>query len=142
MDENNGSFKNIEPIPDASTSLQDITEVIASSYYFHIVKYKDNYYKVKGSLDDGSILGISKISIDTNTFGVQDIGDGDTVLVTPSTPDYLIHGNFNGPGTYTLYNETTGLHDFRVDGYKAMDADYDRYYDDTSGALVGSEPAK
>ena len=121
-----------------------------SSYYWYIVKYKDNYYKHKYNYEyDGNeekyiFISVSKISIDSSTFGVQDIGDGDSVLVTPSTPNNLIHGRYvdaeiywsnqpNQAGPYYLNGE--GNIDFErpfTDGfwsYENITMDPGFYYD-------------
>ena len=151
-------FNDIEPIPDASTSLQRITDGFnaTSSYGFYIVKYKDNYYKVKKTFISGSILGVSKISIDTSTFGLQDIGDGDSVFVTPSTPAYLVHsdgldaGDYwrdktPGEGSYgPYYLDGGGNFDYTrpfTEGYVTIDG-YDNicnFYDRNGNAIDSAE---
>ena len=118
--------------------MQLITWGYGSSYDFSIVKYKDNYYKVKISLDDESILGISKISIDTSTFGVQDIGDGDNVLVTPNGENGIVHGHKTF--LYVYYLDEEGI----PDGDRPFTSGYfdgSNYYDD-SGALVHVKTGK
>ncbi len=80
------------------------------------------------------------IDIDLTEFGLQTVtSNGEKALVTPSTPNTIVHEGYAGPATYYSYNETTGKYDIPFTGYCAYDLDgYKRYYD-TSGVLVHVE---
>jgi len=131
----NGSFQNVAPITDATEKLKYFT----SGKGYRIVQYGDSFYKIKFSYEPWSATAtMIDIDIDRTKFGEQLI-DGEKVLVTPSTPDHLVHGIYEGPSTYK-YNKTTGEYDIPFTGYRADDSDdgRSRYYD-TSGALVSEE---
>ena len=127
-DEENQSFKNVEPIMDATDKLKVcgyVRDVV-------IIQYGESLYKVSFVNEPWSATA-TMLDIDLTKFGEQTI-DGQKVLVTPSTPDYLIHVDYNGPSTYYKYNETTEETE-TFTGYYANDNGHSRYYDN-SGALV------
>ena len=133
-----GSFQNVAPITDATEKLKYITEkYITEGECYLIVQYGDSLYKISIVEDPWSATA-TMMDIDLTKFGEQSI-DGKKVLVTPSTPDHLVHAYYQGPSTYK-YNETTEAYDIPFTGYRADDSDdgYFRYYD-TSGALVSEE---
>ena len=132
-DNDNQTFKNIEPIMDATDKLK-ICGIIGGCT---IVQYGESLYKLSTA---GETLNVSMLDIDLTKFGEQTI-DGQKVLVTPSTPDHLIHIDYEGPSTYYKYNEETKKNDIPFTGYCANDHEKDgtlRYYD-TSGAFVPVE---
>lgn len=107
------------------------------------IEYNNNVYIVSlsGSGTVSTVTLANNIDFDLNTFGVYEVG-GVNVLVTPSTPENLIHTNYDGPKTFTgmyYYDEDTGEFDTTrpfTYGYVAYDSNfYERYYD-TSGVLV------
>ena len=118
---------------------------------YQYIAYNKNLYKVtyeRSYVNDGdwwyweNAIDVVLVNIDLNSFGEREVVTGHTILVTPSTQDHLIHGNYNGPRTFTnmyYYDENTGELDTTrpfTNGYVTHDNDlYDRYYD-TSGALV------
>ncbi len=134
----NGSFQNVAPITDATEKLKNITggEEDEGEGYL-IVQYGDSLYKISIVEDPWSATA-TMMDIDLTKFGEQEIY-GKKVLVTPSTPDHLVHVYYEGPSTYK-YNETTHEYDIPFTGYRADDSDdgRSRYYD-TSGALVSEE---
>ena len=104
---------------------------IASSEY---IEYNNNIYVYDYDGVEKEVTAIEKMNIDKNTFGEQGTGER-KVLVTPSTPDNLIHLNYEGPKTYKEYDEEKDEW-VTFEEYCAYDSDlYTRYYD-TSGALV------
>ena len=131
-----GSFQNVAPITDATEKLKYIKEkYITEGESYLIVQYGDSFYKISIVEDPWSATA-TMIDIDLTKFGEQLI-DGEKVLVTPSTPDHLVHAYYQGPSTYK-YNETTDVYDIPFTGYRAYDFDANRYYD-TSGALDSEE---
>ena len=126
------------PITDATEKLKYIKEkYITEGESYLIVQYGDSFYKISIVEDPWSATA-TMVDIDLTKFGEQSI-DGIKVLVTPSTPDHLVHAYYQGPSTYK-YNETTEAYDIPFTGYRAEDSDdgRSRYYD-TSGALVSEE---
>ena len=112
-----------------------------------IVEYNNQVYVVSLNLSDRIVSTVAKANADLTKFGIQEIA-GNNYLITPSTSDHLIHGNYKGPKTFSdmyYYDESTGELDTTrpfTNGYVAHDSDgYDRYYD-TSGALVLVIPGK
>ena len=128
-----GSFQNVAPITDAAEKLKFIT----GRDDYVIVQYGNSLYKISIVKDPWSATA-TMVDIDLTKFGEQSI-DGIKVLVTPSTPDHLVHAYYEGPSTYK-YNETTHEYDIPFTGYRADDSDdgRSRYYD-TSGALFSEE---
>ena len=133
VSDKNGSFQNVAPITDAAEKLKFIT----GRDDYVIVQYGNSLYKISIVEDPWSATA-TMVDIDLTKFGEQSI-DGIKVLVTPSTPDHLVHAYYQGPSTYK-YNETTHEYDIPFTGYRADDSDdgRSRYYD-TSGALVSEE---
>lgn len=116
------TYQDVENVDVDSSKIHDIYQGD-----FLITEYKNKFYKV-----DYSTFEVSTVDIDIETFGVQEVG-GKNFLITPSTSDHLIHGNYDGPGTY--YDEDNN----EFTGYCAHDNDgYNRYYN-TSGAIVPVE---
>ena len=133
MDENDESYKNVEPILDAKDKLKDISFGPDCS----VVQYRDSLYKI----DFGEVgPEVKMIDIDLTEFGLQTVtSNGEKALVTPSTPNAIVHEGYAGPATYYSYNETTGKYDIPFTGYCAYDlGGYERYYD-SSGVLVMEE---
>lgn len=102
--------------------------------------YEGGYYAPEGSEESPSL---HKLDVDLSKFGVQEI-EGTNYLITPSTPDHLIHENYEGPNTYGMINEETGepiqytgycAHDYDGLGYEQTPVRRCRYYD-SSGTLV------
>ena len=140
LEEDMTTYKNVEPITDATSNLKDIAFLDGYS----VIKYKTNLYKVQFSRDPWT-ASVSSINIDLNTFGVYDIGGETNVLVTPSTSDNLIHTNFIGPTTFSnmYYYDNDGNLDYErpfTEGYRTTDNDGNYRYYDTSGALVHVGP--
>ena len=101
------------------------------------MQYGDSLYKIDYVLEPWEVIAVKMIDIDLTKFGLQTVtSNGDKALVTPSTPDAIVHDGYLGPSTYYKYNENTGENDIPFTGYCAYDLDgYERYYD-TSGAFV------
>ena len=66
------------------------------------VLYNESIFKVEFDLDNGErvtdVQFVKNSNIDLTTFGEYTVTIGSiekTVLVTPSTPEYLVHGNFS-----------------------------------------------
>ena len=93
-DDDNKTFKNIDPINDAADKLKDC----GGGEDWTIVQYGEALYKVSFESETGNV-SVSMIDIDLTKFGEYTI-DGEKVLVTPSTPDHLIHLDYEEPNTY------------------------------------------
>ena len=100
------------------------------------MQYGDSLYKIDFVEEPWSVTAVKMIDIDLTKFGEQTVtSDGVKVLVTPSTAEYIVHDDYEGPSTYYKYNETSRICDIPFTGYRAYDEDRDRYYD-ASGNFV------
>ena len=89
----NASFQNVAPVTDATDKLKYMT----GGQGCDIVQYRDSLYIIT-YVDEPWSATATMINIDLTKFGEQTI-EGKKVLVTPSTPDVLIHLD------YTYYDE-------------------------------------
>ena len=127
----NKTFKdNIEPIPDANTSISFIIELCGNDdIYYYIIQYNNKYYTINGETGE-----IEELLMTFDTFGIYTI-KGVDVLVTPSTPEYLIHINYYGPSTaeddWQMIEEPYIL----IGGYTTSDNGRNHAYD-AAGNLV------
>lgn len=153
LEEDMTTYKNVEPITDATTNLKDIAFL---GRYNSIIKYKTNIYKVQFSNDPSWTASVSSINIDLNTFGVYDIGEGTNVLVIPSTLNNLIYiehgyvtsvdllegGSYMAIGSELGYFYSNGVGNADTNrpfiGYATMDYNGNKvYYDEAGNIVVG-----
>ena len=107
----------------------DATWITRSSGGNDYVEYKGGIYKVVYA-DTDAVKEIVKINanVDFTRFGVYQIEENN-ILITPSTPEHLIHNQYDGPSTYYV--------DGNEAEYRALDDDDCYRYYNTSGAFVG-----
>ena len=95
---------------------------------YNYIQYNSNIYVFDYDWNTEKVTAVAEMNIDKNTFGEQGTGER-KILVTPSTPDNLIHGYYRvGIGNDEDNNE--------IIGYYAKDADGNTRYYDYSGALI------
>jgi len=116
-----GFNDDVEPIPDASTSI----EIIGVWFSDLIIIYNENTYNVARDSMDVSIFSYD---IDFNTFGVYNI-EGIDVLITPSTPGNAIHTSF----VIVEYN----LNGYEGDTYQVDNGNGNSYYRVDNGEYLG-----
>ena len=111
------------------------------------VLYNESIFKVEFDLDNGErvtdVQFVKNSNIDLTTFGEYTVTIGSiekTVLVTPSTPNNLVHGYFS---VFDDWDESERnwyvrvypeLEDF--EGYVVGGADYQYFYDSETGELL------
>ena len=96
-DEDTVIFINNETIKDAQTSIKCMSYNDEEMKF--IIKYNGKYYKAKENENSG-VYSVSRLHINLSEFGIVDIGDGDTVLVTPSTPKKILHLKYESLKTH------------------------------------------
>ena len=143
LDDENHRFKNIEPIPDASISIRFIenNDTIDGYILLFIIQYNNNYYLIE-------VIDTEQIEVSLLDFGIHNIG-GENYLITPSTPDYLIHDTYEertavSDSYYLKNNEDLDFtRPFIGDAYMIEETDKNNpaehivyLYDKTTGELV------
>ena len=101
---------------------------------YQYLLYKDGVYNVTWQYDnEDNFIGVTvtklDVTLDLSKFGVQTIDAEFDVLVTPSTPENLIHGEF----TRRMYSDENGN---EVTGYRTYDKDGNRIFYSASGVII------
>ncbi len=105
------------------------------------IEYNNQVYIISLNPNDGSVSTVNLSNIDLTKFGIQKIGSNN-FLITPSTPNMLIHADYIGPTTFSdtyYYKENEVILDHEkpfTEGYKTTDNDGSKRYYDTLGAIV------
>lgn len=113
----------------------DITELgsknnSTDSGNYNYIQYNKKIYVFDYDWNTEKVTAVAEMNIDKNTFGEQGTGER-KVLVTPSTPDNLIHCDYSvGKSEDNDNNE--------IIGYCAHDIDGNYKYYDYSGVLIPS----
>ena len=92
------------------------------------IQYNSNIYVYDYDWNTEKVIAVAEMNIDENTFGEQGIGER-KILVTPSTPDNLIH-------CYYRVGRGQDHDDNEIIGYCANDVDGNTRYYDYTGALI------
>ena len=96
--------------------------------------YKNGLYIIEWLYDDDdNFIGanVTKQEIDLTTFGEKTTTYGTKILVTPITPNNLIHIKYY----YDRYEDEEGNH---FNGYLASDEDISRIYNNSGDYIPGA----